>query len=94
MSAAFDQCVRLKTVTLPSTVKTLGAGAFGNTAIESLILPGGIQEIGAKVGEGIKAFYLKGDRIPDGFHAEWKGSAEVYLAGEWTTVEGKPLPNA
>ena len=47
-SFAFDGCTTLKTITLPSTLKTVGSFAFqGCTALTSVTLPASLKSIGS-----------------------------------------------
>lgn len=43
---AFDSCAKLKKVTFPNGLKTIGAGAFSDTALEALDLPNTVTSIG------------------------------------------------
>lgn len=44
---AFSECHNLEGVTLPSSIKHIGFGAFSNSNIEELILPEGVETVGA-----------------------------------------------
>lgn len=47
LESAFDRCDQLTSITFPSTVKTIGAGAFYNlTALTELTIPATIESIG------------------------------------------------
>ena len=43
---AFDGCTNLKSVTLPSTIKTIGAYAFWGCSITEIIIPSSVEVIG------------------------------------------------
>ena len=43
---AFDYCYGLTSVTIPSSVTSIGAGAFSNTGLTELIIPEGVTNIG------------------------------------------------
>ena len=45
-SYAFDQCSNLRRVTIPSTVKTIGTGAFLGCELPTIEIPEGVQRIG------------------------------------------------
>lgn len=65
---AFSECAKIKTVTLPNTLKSIGANAFADcTALSGIVIPDTVSEIGDK------AFYkcsaLTSVKLPenDGF---------------------------
>jgi hypothetical protein len=52
----FTGCSSLQSVQLPSTLKTIGNGAFAGCALTSLTLPNGLKEIGADAFVGVKLY--------------------------------------
>ena len=59
-SEAFSCCTSLTEVILPSTIKTIGEGAFDNTRIKELVLPVGIESIGK---DGLASFPAPGVQL-------------------------------
>ena len=45
---AFDSCAKLKKVNFPNGLKTIGEGAFSDTALETIDLPNTVTSIGAE----------------------------------------------
>ena len=59
---AFDGCMNLAAVDLPTTLKTIGTGAFAGTAVVAPTLPEGLESIGQEAFYGDEA--LNAVRIP------------------------------
>ena len=51
---AFEDCKKLTSVKISSTVKKIGVGAFGNTAIKSITIPKSVKKLGESVFYGCK----------------------------------------
>jgi hypothetical protein len=49
---AFNNCEQLAQVTLPSTLKSIEAGAFPGTALKAVVIPRGVTEIGESTFRG------------------------------------------
>ncbi len=60
--AAFKNCTALETVSLPTTLKSIGEDAFLNTAMVNLVIPEGVTSIGKSAFNGCA--YLKSVSIP------------------------------
>jgi hypothetical protein len=60
--SAFSNCTSLSSVSLPTTLSTIGASAFSGTALEDLIIPEGVTSIGNGAFAGIST--LKSVEIP------------------------------
>jgi len=81
VSRAFEYCINLKNVVLPSTMEKIGYCAFAQTAIESVDLPAGLKVIGERAFDCAK---LKTITLPDGLKriegsAFWCNRAEGCL---------------
>ena len=61
---AFQNCESLMSVKLPSTLKSIGMGAFMHSGIEEIILPDGLTEIGNEAFAECR--YLEKVILPDG----------------------------
>ncbi len=51
---AFEDCKKLTSVKISSTVKKIGVGAFGNTAIKSITIPKSVKKLGESAFYGCK----------------------------------------
>ena len=65
-NGAFRGCSRLKSVTLPSSLTLIDSEAFLGTAIESIVIPAKIKELGAAFSECEK---LTSVTLPEGFES-------------------------
>lgn len=95
---AFVSCVSLKSVRLPSSLKYLGASAFQQTAIEWLVIPSGVEAVGATVSSA-KAYFCGAEAPGKGWTQNWHfqtadKKAEVYYKGQWTYENSIPVPKA
>lgn len=65
-NGAFRGCSKLKSVTLPSTLTFIDSEAFLGTAIESIVIPKNVKELGAVFSECEK---LTSVTLPEGFES-------------------------
>ena len=84
--SAFSGRTSLTSVTLPSSIKFIGAKAFYNTGITSIVFPYGIREIQASTCDWCK--YLQSVTIPDSV-TTIKGSAFYYCSSLTSVVIGR-----
>lgn len=95
---AFVSCASLAAIKLPSSLKYLGASAFQQTAIEWLVIPSGVEAVGATVSSA-KAYFCGAEAPGKGWTQNWHfqtadKKAEVYYKGEWTYENSIPVPKA
>ena len=65
-NGAFRGCLKLRSVTLPSTLTFIDSEAFLGTAIESIVIPKNVKELGAVFSECEK---LTSVTLPEGFES-------------------------
>lgn len=82
---AFDNCVNLKKVSIPKSVKKIGYNSFAGTAITRLTVPAGVKSIGQCAFYGCKK--LKKLTLPGDFRSKKeKGDDEINYIGSAKTV--------
>ncbi len=62
-NGAFMDCKKLTSVSLPSSIKTLGSGAFRDTGLQSITVPSSVTQMGSDVFENCAS--LKKASLPD-----------------------------
>ena len=65
-NGAFRGCSKLKSVTLPSSLTLIDSEAFLGTAIESIVIPKNVKELGAAFSECVN---LTSVTLPEGFES-------------------------
>lgn len=53
----FRDCIRLKDLVLPTTLRKIGSGAFAGVSLSSIKIPGSVEEIGPCAFNGRQGFY-------------------------------------
>ncbi len=73
--SAFEDCWELTSVTFPKSLKTIGYGAFHGCPLEEVIIPSGVEKIGATPffasGNKKLTVYCGAEEKPEGWNVNW-----------------------
>lgn len=79
-SNMFTNCKSLKNIAIPSNVRSIGGYAFSGSALESIIIPEGIIEIGDGAISSVNSVYCKPIVPPAiGYYSSISSTAKVYV---------------
>lgn len=96
-SSAFHFCSGLTSIVLPDSVTSIGDYAFNGTSLISIIIPSSVESIGTWVFANCHGLtiYCEAESQPSGWDSDWNSADRpVYWAGEWSLVNGVPVPNS
>ena len=71
-------CTSLSNITIPSTVVTIGGGAFYDCPLEYVTIPKSVVRMGSRAFDGAAVVGCQASEKPAGWADDWAGGASVY----------------
>ena len=95
--SAFDYCISLTNITIPSSVTSIDESAFSDCInLTSIVIPNSVTIIGdsAFINHHSLSIYCEAKSQPSGWNSNWNYSNRpVYWAGEWEyDADRNPVP--
>ncbi len=91
------QNTSLTSIVIPDSVTSIGGDAFRNTSLTSIVIPDSVTSIGGDAFSYCSelTIYCEAVSQPSGWDSDWNYDGRpVYWAGEWSLVDGVPVPNS
>ncbi len=93
----FKNCTSLESITIPSSVISIGQEAFhGCTSLRNIVIPSSVTSIGKYAFYWCAydcKIYCEVKSMPYGWESYWCSDGYVYWKDEWHYENGVPIPN-